>query len=122
LPSEFLDDIPSELIEVAGKAGITRHHHRNTGYAQFSDNTRTAQSPSWLDFARPDTRRQPQVEPTYHIGMRVHHAMWGEGVVINSFVDDGEEAVDIEFKSAGIKKVLASIVKLDILDEGENHV
>jgi DNA helicase II / ATP-dependent DNA helicase PcrA len=122
LPSEFLDDIPSELIEVAGKAGITRHHHRNTGYAQFGDNTRTAQSPSWLDFARPDTRRQPEVEPIYHIGMRVHHAMWGEGVVINSFVDDGEEAVDIEFKSAGIKKVLASIVKLDILDEGENNV
>jgi DNA helicase-2/ATP-dependent DNA helicase PcrA len=47
--------------------------------------------------------------------MRVKHALWAEGIVIESRLQDGEEIVEIAFASVGTKRVMASLAKLEIL-------
>jgi DNA helicase-2/ATP-dependent DNA helicase PcrA len=57
------------------------------------------------------------IEPTFHAGNRVHHPNWGEGIVLQSKIEsDGEETVDVAFESVGIKRLLASLARLEILD------
>jgi DNA helicase-2/ATP-dependent DNA helicase PcrA len=47
--------------------------------------------------------------------MRVRHAVWDEGIVLNSRLENDEEIVDIVFESVGIKRLAASLAKLEIL-------
>jgi DNA helicase-2/ATP-dependent DNA helicase PcrA len=47
--------------------------------------------------------------------MRVRHSLWGEGVVLESRIEDGEETVDVHFESVGFKRLLASLAKLEII-------
>ena len=114
-PSEFLKDIPDELLEFAGRPGTTRHHHRtaaNTKWNSYVGPTRGATR--GFRMSKPKAPK-PRIEQQYQPGMRVHHASWGEGIVMDSRIIANEETVDIAFEDYGFKKVLASIVKLDIL-------
>ena len=49
--------------------------------------------------------------------MRVFHSQWGEGLIIEDRIDalDGEEMVTVHFPSVGLKRLLASSAKLEIL-------
>ncbi|NSW51466.1 MAG: DUF3553 domain-containing protein [Anaerolineae bacterium] len=121
-PSEFLKDIPLECLEVAGRPGSTRHHHRAAGssggdWNQYVGPQRGASgiNTGTRVFRVPGANR-PETEKKYHPGMRVRHPSWGEGIVLDSRVYDEEETVDITFEDVGFKKVLASIVRLEILD------
>jgi DNA helicase-2/ATP-dependent DNA helicase PcrA len=46
--------------------------------------------------------------------MRVQHPVWGEGMVLNSRIQDDDEIVDIFFEELGLKRVAASLAKLEI--------
>ena len=119
LPSEFLNDIPDQLLEIAGRPGTTRHHRRSSqsGYTSWDQSDFRPTTYATSVTRKPGGRQQkPQVEQKYRSGMRVHSAKWGEGIVLDSRVVGGEETVDIAFEDYGLKKVLADIVKLDILD------
>ncbi len=118
IPSEFLKDIPDQLLEIAGRPGITRHHRRSspTAYTSWDQTTFRPTSTAANDTRRPGERKKAMVEQKYRSGMRVHSPKWGEGIVLDSRVIGGEETVDISFEDYGLKKVLADIVKLDILD------
>jgi DNA helicase-2/ATP-dependent DNA helicase PcrA len=48
--------------------------------------------------------------------MRVKHSAWGEGIVLNSRLQDSDETVDVVFESVGIKRLAASLAKLTILE------
>ena len=114
--SEFLKDIPDELLEFAGRPGTTRHHHKtaaNNKWNSYVGPTRGATR--GFRMSKPKTPK-PRIEQKYQPGMRVHHASWGEGIIMDSRIIDSEETVDIAFEDYGFKKVLASIVKLDILE------
>ena len=114
--SEFLKDLPEELLEFAGRPGTTRHHHKtaaNTSWSSYVGPSRGA--PRGITRNAPGPAK-PKVEQIYRPGMRVQHASWGEGIVMDSRILDNEETVDIAFADYGFKKVLASIVKLDILN------
>lgn len=100
LPSRYLDDIPPELL-----AGRTR-----TGRS-FRD-ARQAASPAWL---RPDPKPAPTSQTQYRAGMRIKHSIWGEGIVLNARLQDGDETVDAVFESVGIKRMVASLANLKIL-------
>jgi DNA helicase-2/ATP-dependent DNA helicase PcrA len=50
----------------------------------------------------------------YQPGMRVQHPTWGEGMVLNSRFQDGDEVVDVFFEDLGMKRVVASLAKLEI--------
>jgi DNA helicase-2/ATP-dependent DNA helicase PcrA len=46
--------------------------------------------------------------------MHVEHHVWGEGMVLNSRLEDDDEIVDIFFKGVGLKRVAASLAKLEV--------
>ena len=56
------------------------------------------------------------LEPKYRAGMRVKHASWDEGIILNSRIQDGDEILDVVFESVGIKRLAASLAKLEIVN------
>lgn len=67
------------------------------------------------------TPRRPAAEPTKNVtqrftaAMHVKHPTWGEGIVLESRISDGEEMVDVFFTSVGFKRLMASLAGLEIL-------
>jgi DNA helicase-2/ATP-dependent DNA helicase PcrA len=100
IPSRYLDDIPPELL-----AG------RSRGGGSFGANRR-ASTPSWL---RTEPVSAEVREAKFRAGMRVKHPSWGEGMVLNSRLQDDDETVDVVFESVGIKRLAASLANLTIL-------
>jgi DNA helicase-2/ATP-dependent DNA helicase PcrA len=98
MPSRFLDEIPDWAL--AGN---------------YSDPT--AEYSSSAKF-RPEkwetTKSTPVIQRVYDPGMKVEHSIWGDGLVLNSKVEDDDEIVDVFFESVGLKKVVASIAKLEV--------
>jgi len=45
-------------------------------------------------------------------GMHITHPVWGEGMVLNSRLQDDDEIVDIFFEAVGLKRVAASLANL----------
>jgi DNA helicase-2/ATP-dependent DNA helicase PcrA len=97
IPSRYLDDIPPELLSGKARAG------RRSGYLS---------TPAWLRSAPVSTTVE---EPRYRAGMRVQHPTWGEGIVLNSRLQDNDETVDVVFESVGIKRLAASLANLTIM-------
>jgi len=96
IASRYLEDIPPELLSGQARAGRV---------------SRT-QTPAWL--------RSGQVSATvketrFRAGMRVQHPTWGEGIVLNSRLQDNDETVDAVFESVGIKRLAASLANLTIM-------
>ena len=52
--------------------------------------------------------------------MRVSHAIWGEGWVLESRIEDGDETVDVSFDSVGFKRLLASLANLTVVKDGKS--
>jgi DNA helicase-2/ATP-dependent DNA helicase PcrA len=96
IPSRYLDDIPPELLSGKARGGRTS----------------TSQNPTWL---RPDAAPVIETEVHFRAGMRVQHPTWGEGIVLNSRLQDNDETVDVVFESVGIKRLAASLARLTIL-------
>ncbi|MFH2102412.1 MAG: UvrD-helicase domain-containing protein [Chloroflexota bacterium] len=99
ISSRYLDDLPAELL-----SGKTRAPRR-AGPA--------AAAPTWRTLSTPAVAGPTQSQ--YRAGMRVNHSAWGEGIVLNSRLQDGDETVDVVFESVGIKRLAASLAKLSIL-------
>ncbi len=99
-PSRFLQSIPVELLEVPG--GSSKPTERL--FAQPSD-TRWESKP-----ARPAQVRKAKYSP----GTRVQHPVWGEGMVLKTEIDGDDEIIDVFFMNAGMKRVAASIARLEI--------
>jgi hypothetical protein len=63
--------------------------------------------------------RRPTVpgERRYRDGDRVHHARWGDGIVISSKLTRDDEEVMVGFKdlSVGRKTMLASLANLEVI-------
>ncbi len=104
IESRFLEDIPVEFLQGRGRAGrSSRTFHRSM--------SQTWSSAPAAPAAPPPVPASQQYRP----GMRVKHALWAEGIVIESRLQDGEEIVEIAFASVGTKRVMASLAKLEIL-------
>jgi DNA helicase-2/ATP-dependent DNA helicase PcrA len=59
----------------------------------------------------------PILEPRFKAGMKVKHAAWGEGLVVDVRLQDGDERIDVYFESAGFKRLLGSIANLEIIQQ-----
>jgi DNA helicase-2/ATP-dependent DNA helicase PcrA len=100
IESRFLADIPSALVSGQARAG-----KRNSSYGA-----------SKADWVLPSPSRPARiVEQQYRPGMRLTHPVWGEGIVLDSRAQDGDEIVDVAFNSVGIKRLAASLAKLTII-------
>jgi DNA helicase-2/ATP-dependent DNA helicase PcrA len=97
-PSRFLDDLPADRMD--GGAPTRLHRAR----AVFERQTR------W------EGRTLTPIEANYRAGMRVRHSSFGEGIVLESRIADGEEEVTVQFELCGVKWLAASLANLEILD------
>ncbi len=98
-PSRFLDDIPEHLL-----VGKSRNGRGLRG--------RSAET---LWSASHTTRPAPIVDVRFRAGARVKHPIWGEGIVLDSRLQDDDEIVDVVFESVGVKRLSASLAKLSIV-------
>jgi DNA helicase-2/ATP-dependent DNA helicase PcrA len=99
-PSRFLDDIPAELLD---DVQVSRLGRRTTAGSTTTER-----------WQQPQEQPAPLIERRYHPGMRVFHPVWEEGMVLNSRIQDDDEIVDIFFEEIGLKRVAASLARLEI--------
>lgn len=93
IASRFLKDIPPHLV--AGRPVVEAVAVTSRGDLKVA-----ATSPS--------------MAPAFAPGDRVHHASFGEGVVVSCRVDSGDQMVTVAFKGeAGVKKLLLSMAPLE---------
>jgi len=102
-PSRFLEDIPAHLIDDM--------QPRRSGGQPYR---RAYQDERWQ---APPAAKLPSVQPRYQPGLRVMHNVWGEGMVLNSRLQDDDEIVDIFFENVGLKRVAASLAKLEVIEK-----
>ncbi len=110
-PSRFLDDLPEDVLDGSNPLGITRYTER-------------AQRQRQDEWERPSHRPAAAarvLEPTYRAGLKVRHAAFGEGLVLNTKIEDDEEIVDVFFQGAGLKKLAASLARLEVLDSPDEE-
>ncbi|MDQ3006662.1 MAG: ATP-binding domain-containing protein, partial [Chloroflexota bacterium] len=98
-PSRFLDDLPADLM-----VGKTR-----TGRSMRGAPPET----KWSLHARPQSASVMQAK--FRAGTRIRHQIWGEGIVLDSKIQDDDEIVDVVFESVGIKRLSASLANLKII-------
>jgi DNA helicase-2/ATP-dependent DNA helicase PcrA len=113
IASRFLEDIPQDLLQSngSGRRGYaSRRNERSTW-----DNRALRSSAGAPERARPQS--VPILQPHFRAGMHVNHATWGEGLVIDSRIQDDDETVDIFFESVGFKRVAASLANLEIVEK-----
>lgn len=60
--------------------------------------------------ARPN---QTKSEAEFNTGDKVMHAKFGQGIVMSSKLTGADEEVTIAFTSAGVKRLVASLAKLE---------
>ena len=101
LPSRFLEDIPNHLV--AGRA--VKKTPAKQGKRRFRRQTEWA-SPA-----------APRPVAKFYAGERVRHSTFGEGIVIESRLRDGDEEVTVAFEEKGVKRLLASFAKMEKLGE-----
>ena len=119
LPSSFLADLPEELLsEKRRRAGFRQYREespwqsrnggwQNQGTHGFSGPAYPADLPA----------ASPAVQPRYASNMRVRHVIWGEGWVLESRIEDGDETVDVSFDTVGFKRLVASLANLTIVEK-----
>jgi DNA helicase-2/ATP-dependent DNA helicase PcrA len=104
-PSRFLDDIPEPLL--VGRSSSS------TGSTGGSFRRRSTEH-LWSNSVGASSSPQP-IESRYHAGTRVKHPIWGEGIVLNTRIQDQDEIVDVVFESVGLKKLAASLANLAVV-------
>ncbi len=95
-PSRFLDDVPPDLL--IGRSRTGRSIRGRVPETLWSAHTRP--------------KSASVVEVKFRAGTHVRHQVWGEGIVLDSRIQDGDELVDVVFESVGIKRLAASLANL----------
>ena len=98
-PSRFLSDVPADLL-----AGDERRRGPTRAQAIYERQTRWESSASL------------PAEPRFRAGMRVQHPSFGDGIVMESRIDREDETVTIAFSGSGVKRLSASLARLEVLD------
>jgi len=122
IASRFLDDIPAEMIQNSSSRGYPSQGYstrRSSASTTWGDSSRSARTGSGSSYAGPARAAHPSSAPIiqarYRAGMRVTHPTWGEGIIIDSRLQDGDETLDVAFESVGFKRLVASLANLEIL-------
>jgi DNA helicase-2/ATP-dependent DNA helicase PcrA len=126
-PSRFLLEIPEDLLD-GGTAGRRRQltKQRASSWEWSSTSSAGASTggredkdlPKPYSWTMPEKTKSPSlVESQYRTGQKVTHAKFGEGIVVESKITGIDEEVVVAFTDVGIKKLVASLAKLEILDE-----
>jgi DNA helicase-2/ATP-dependent DNA helicase PcrA len=104
--SRFVDDVPSEILDIRGDGGYTF-----TPPIRAVTQQRTG---SYTITEPPAPKPQSTIKPIFDVGERVKHVKFGVGVVIacNPIKDDFE--VTVAFPGVtGVKKLVQKLAKLE---------
>jgi DNA helicase-2/ATP-dependent DNA helicase PcrA len=104
IASRFLRDIPRQLI--SGQASFGAQQGRLGMDAGAVRRTTT-----WA--ASPELPGRGLTETEFHAGDKVRHPAFGQGTVIESQIRGDDEEVTVAFVGRGIKKLVASLAKLE---------
>ena len=110
-PSRFLDDIPAELL-----TGKTRTGRPTTSFSSSQSFYRTPNTSDTKWTLPPPPRSAPvTISSKFKAGDRIKHPSWGEGMILESRIQDSDEIVDVEFNSVGLKRLAVSLANLTII-------
>jgi DNA helicase-2/ATP-dependent DNA helicase PcrA len=109
LPSRFLEDIPESLFRGHISFGYEHQNEFDLSAYQWD---RSFGKTSQRKSTKPKAQREQQFFPE----MRVKHPVYGEGSVRNSRLEYGDETVEVYFEGLGLKALVASMSRLEILD------
>jgi DNA helicase-2/ATP-dependent DNA helicase PcrA len=98
-PSRFLDDVPADLLIGRSRTGRSIHGR--------------PPETAWSLHSRPQSASIMEIK--FRAGTHVRHQIWGEGIVLDSRIQDDDEIVDVVFESVGIKRLSASLANLSIV-------
>ena len=118
MPSRFLADLPAELTEGMVSSGNSNlrdsiSYQRETTWDQTGS---TPARSKILPFPTAALNKKPEPKLKYKTGMKVQHAKFGTGTVIESQPSGGDEEVTVAFATHGIKRLAASFAKLTVLE------
>ena len=102
LPSRFLSDIPSHLVD--GNNG-----KRAQERAPEQPSVRRGMPWNKQPVVPLQEAELPQLKP----GERVRHAQFGEGTVVSTLVVNNDIQATIAFNGGGVKKLLLSFARLE---------
>jgi DNA helicase-2/ATP-dependent DNA helicase PcrA len=115
LASRFLDDIPPEFLNGRSRAGRRSSAFSSTPSWKQADSW--VGKSDWQSDQRGSGGKPAAVKrATFAAGMHVRHPVWGEGIVLNSRLQDDDETVDVVFESVGIKRLAASLANLKVIN------
>ncbi len=106
-PSRFLKDIPPELLEDNGQK-----KQKRSNSDRYTTRRVAQQLSSRWEQDNSNTSPAPQVA-TFKAGERVYHNKFGDGTVIAVELTGEDQFVQVAFPNQGIKKLAASIAKLE---------
>ena len=120
IPSRFLNDLPDGLVQQQGMNSSYRRSSFGSQRDERKERYSRWETPSPAPAPRPGQQTygysaRPQTERKYSPAMRVRHPIWGEGMIIESRLQDGDETVDVIFQSVGFKRLVASLANLEII-------
>jgi len=127
VPSRFLDDIPPEFVSGSwrrGKGQGARSKGQGArGKEQVASGKWQVASGKWQaasgkgQGAKGATRNSQFAirAPQFRAGQRVRHATFGEGLVIESRTDGGDEIVTVAFEEVGLKRLMTSFAHMERL-------
>ena len=128
-PSSFLGDLPEELLQSRRRSGggFRQRRDEDSAWKSREYNTPDRSQTTWGTRSStpsgtrssnpylPARKAAPALTPRYTSNMRVSHVAWGEGWVLESRVEDGDEIVDVSFDTVGFKRLIASLANLTIV-------
>jgi DNA helicase II / ATP-dependent DNA helicase PcrA len=130
LPSRFLAEIPSELVETVrgsmAEIGQTRRYEPDPEYSYSAEEftrrvrgiaapaarvpQRRAAASTTPSFGRPAMKRGGQADPM--LGTKVRHPEYGVGTVVGVEGDDDDRRVSVSFPGRGTKKFIERYAQL----------
>jgi DNA helicase-2/ATP-dependent DNA helicase PcrA len=130
MPSRFLSEIPSELVDTArgsmAEIGQTRRYEPDPEYSYSAEEftrrvrglptpavrtpPRRPAAPGTPSFSRPALKRGAQADPM--LGTKVRHPEYGVGTVVGVEGDDDDRRVSVSFPGRGTKKFIERYAQL----------
>ena len=118
-PSRFLYDIPDTFLtgqKPSGQARAAATYNRMTTWDSPYAGTKSEAPASSSGRGRSMNLSSAQMpQGQFRTGMRVRHASFGDGMVIESRGAGDTEEVTVAFEAVGVKRLMASLAKLKTL-------
>lgn len=109
-PSRFLGDLPPALL--TDLQGRNRGGKRGGAVPKETARPTSAPAPAPRWDSAPTPKKPAASGLQFPAGIRVEHPTWGVGLILASQPQNGDEVLDIFFEEVGMKRVLASMAKL----------